>query len=122
MISSGRAPAEVLPEAKQLISEKKLDEAIKLLHTCLFTHLYDASVHHMLGVAHGMHGDLDQAVTHFQEAIRYDPHNAETHYMLAVALHRQERVSEAITHLEKALRENPDYSKAVTALQHIRGH
>ena len=58
-------------------------------------------------------GRLDEAITHYAEALRIKPTDADAHHDLAVALAKMPgRWPEAIAHYEAALRLQPDYAGA----------
>jgi Flp pilus assembly protein TadD len=68
--------------------------------------------HHNLGAALRERGNLQDAVSHYLEALRIMPNNAEFHTSLAAALVDQGHVDEAAIHLSKALRDVPTYAEA----------
>jgi tetratricopeptide (TPR) repeat protein len=55
---------------------------------------------------------LEEAMTHYYEALRLKPDFWEAHYDLARALVRQDRVEEGISHYNEALRINPRFAMA----------
>jgi tetratricopeptide (TPR) repeat protein len=57
-------------------------------------------------------GRLEEAFSHYYEALRIKPDFWEAHYDLARALVRQERVEEGISHYYEALRINPEFAEA----------
>ena len=57
-------------------------------------------------------GKVDEAIFHYQEALRIRPVFAEAHYNLAIALQQKGRIDEAITHCQEALEIDPDYAEA----------
>jgi tetratricopeptide (TPR) repeat protein len=57
-------------------------------------------------------GRLEEAVSHYQEAIRLAPSYPEIHFNLADALAKMKRLPEAIGQYEAALRLNPNYAGA----------
>jgi protein O-mannosyl-transferase len=65
-----------------------------------------------LGHALAAEGRLDEAITHYTEAVRIRPGYAEAHNNLGLALTRQGRIDEAIPHYTEALRLLPDYFEA----------
>ena len=54
----------------------------------------------------------DEAITHFQQALRLKPDYAEVHNGLGVALFKKGRIPEAIEHYQQAIRLKPDYPEA----------
>ncbi len=57
-------------------------------------------------------GRSDEAIQHFEEALRLDPNYAEAHYNLGNALFRAGRMEEARTRYERALELLPEYAGA----------
>jgi tetratricopeptide (TPR) repeat protein len=70
----------------------------------------DNSLAHVdMGVTLTAQGRLDEAIEHFQKALKIHPNNPECHNNFGVALRRKGRVDEAIVHFQKALEIRPDY-------------
>jgi len=65
-----------------------------------------------LGDALDRKGESDEAIKHYEEAIRLKPDFAEAHYNLGVAFEREDRPDEAIGQYQEAIRLKPDYAKA----------
>jgi tetratricopeptide (TPR) repeat protein len=61
-------------------------------------------------------GRLDEAVAHYEAAIRLAPAYPEIHFNLADALVKLKRMPEAVAQYEEALRLSPDYAAAQTNL------
>lgn len=61
-------------------------------------------------------GKLDEAMPHYEAALKIKPSYAEAHYNLAVALGLQGRLSEAIPHYERAIQFKPSYAGAYNNL------
>jgi tetratricopeptide (TPR) repeat protein len=57
-------------------------------------------------------GRLQEALSHYYEALRINPDSWEAHYDLARLLVRQERIDEGISHYYEALRINPEFAEA----------
>jgi len=57
-------------------------------------------------------GKLDDAISHYQQALRLNTDNPEAHFNLGMALGRQGKKEEAIKHYQEALRLKPDYTDA----------
>ena len=68
--------------------------------------------HNNLGVILGEAGKFEDAISHYEQALRINPNYAKAHYNLGVALVRLGRVPEAVRHWEQALRIEPHYAKA----------
>jgi tetratricopeptide (TPR) repeat protein len=63
--------------------------------------------HNNLGKALAKQGKTDEAITHYNEALRLNPALPMVHHNLAITLAAQGKTDEAITHYNKALRLNP---------------
>src|SRR5258706_6303177 len=61
-------------------------------------------------------GKSDQAITHYNEALRLNPDSEEAHNKLANALAGQGKFAEAAAHYVAALRIHPDYADAHNGL------
>jgi len=57
-------------------------------------------------------GEIDEAVDHYQRALRLRDGNVAAHYGLGMALEQKHKTDEAIFHLQKALSIQPDYIAA----------
>jgi len=57
-------------------------------------------------------GQVDEAIAHFQQAVKIKPEFAEAHNNLGKALAGRGQVDEAIAHYEEALKIKPDYESA----------
>jgi tetratricopeptide (TPR) repeat protein len=65
-----------------------------------------------LGVMLDRQGKVQEAIEHYEQALRLKPHLADAHYNLGLALGRQGKGQEAIGHYEQALRLKPDDAEA----------
>ncbi len=68
--------------------------------------------HDNLGLALQQAGKFEDAIAHYEQALRIKPDIVEAHNNLGVALEDQRKVLEAIAHFEQALRIKPDYAEA----------
>jgi len=75
-----------------------------------------ARAHNNLANAVADKGRVDEAIAHYEEALRLRPEFAEAHNNLGNALARQDRKAEAIEHYRTALRLRPDYAMAHNGL------
>jgi Flp pilus assembly protein TadD len=71
-----------------------------------------ARTHNNLGNILSDQGKLDEAISHFSEALRLDPESDKVHYNLGSALRKKGKIGEAITHYQEALRINPHHLEA----------
>jgi len=76
----------------------------------------DAETHYNLGVALAHTGKIEEAIAHYEQALRINPDFADAHYSLGLALARLGRLPEAVGHWEQALRITPDYAEVHCAL------
>ena len=67
---------------------------------------------HGLGFALADRGRIEEAIVHYQEALRIEPRNSQVHNNLGIALARRRRLEEATTHFREAVRIQPDYAGA----------
>ena len=65
-------------------------------------------------------GRTQEAIGHFEEALRINPDSADAHYNLGAALARLGRVPEAIAQYEQALRIKPDDDETRHELARLR--
>jgi tetratricopeptide (TPR) repeat protein len=70
------------------------------------------AAHIGLGLALVRVGKVQEAIGHYEQALRFDPDSLKAHYNLGNALLRVGRVQEAIGHYEQAVRLEPDYADA----------
>ena len=68
--------------------------------------------HNNLGLALAGRGQVDEAIAHYQKALKIKPDYAEAHNNLGQALADRGEVDEAIAHYQKALEIKPDYVAA----------
>jgi tetratricopeptide (TPR) repeat protein len=72
----------------------------------------NSRIHLNLGYNLLQQGNIQEAITHYTEALRIDPRFAEAHYNMGVALAKQGKSQEAIAHYAEALKLNPNYADA----------
>ena len=90
----------------------------------LWTHALEVSpssiAHAKLGALLAEEGRPEQAIVHFQDAVRLHPNNAYAHNVWGLALGQMWRFDEAVVHFEAAVRIRPDYIDARRNLRVIR--
>jgi tetratricopeptide (TPR) repeat protein len=72
----------------------------------------EAEAQYKLGEESLKNEKLDEAITHFQQALRSEPDYTEAHNSMGVALFKKGRIPEAIEYYQQALRLKPDYPEA----------
>ncbi len=71
-----------------------------------------AEAHYNLGVALTQFGRTQEAIAHYEQALRIKPDDAGAHYNLGMALAQTGRIEDAIGHYKQALRIKADYAEA----------
>ena len=65
-------------------------------------------------------GKIEEAIAHYEQALRIKPDDAEAHYNLGNALAQVGRVPEAIGQYQQALRIKPGFAEAQNALARLQ--
>ena len=109
--AAGRSASELLAHLNEAV--RRYHEALDLLPSDAVADL--AAIHNQLGAIYGALGDLDRALPHFRQAIRYDeaqgnPYRAaKDRFNVALALHSAGRRADALEYAQAALREFESY-------------
>jgi tetratricopeptide (TPR) repeat protein len=74
---------------------------------------YAAESHAHIGTAKYLSGDPNEALVHFQKAIRENPTYPDVFYRMGVIHHRLGNFEEAISNLRSAIELNPNYFEAI---------
>jgi tetratricopeptide (TPR) repeat protein len=109
-VAGGAAILLCLPLTRQQIGYWKDGETL-FRHALAVTE-NNAVAHDALGVALDNKGQIDEAIRHFQEAVRLKPTYTGAHYNLGVAFFQRGRTDEAIRQFQEALRLEPDHAQA----------
>jgi Flp pilus assembly protein TadD len=72
-----------------------------------------------LGYVLAEQGRLDEAIQHFNQALRLNPYFAGAHNNLGIALARNRKLEDAEDHFKEALRINPGFAGARNNLNRI---
>ncbi|KPA14472.1 conserved hypothetical protein, membrane [Candidatus Magnetomorum sp. HK-1] len=95
----------------ELASVGQLEAAAENLQKAVEKHWHYATAHYNLATVLEKLGKIDQAITHFKEAIRLHP-TAPKYYNLGVALSKKGLIAEAMIQYYEALKKNPDIYQA----------
>jgi tetratricopeptide (TPR) repeat protein len=110
LVAGGAALVLCLALTRQQIGYWRDGETL-FRHALAVTENNDAA-HNGLGVALDKKGQIDGAISQFQEAIRLSPDHADVHYNLGVAFYQRGRTGEAIGQFQEAIRLKPDHAQA----------
>jgi tetratricopeptide (TPR) repeat protein len=72
----------------------------------------EARYHNNLGAALAVQENLDEAIDHFNHAIKHDPDNTEAIFNLGNALFSQDKLTDAIDQYLRVIKLKPNYAKA----------
>ncbi len=78
-----------------------------------------AEAHYALGQSLQMAGKADEAIGHYEQALRLNANYVEAHVNLGLALLAKGKLAEAAAHEELALRLKPDYADAHLSLGNV---
>ena len=101
-----------------------LDDAIEAYRRALGGEAPIPETHFMLGVAleeRWGHGESDEALEHFQEAVRMDPDHIMAWFYLGLVYEKRGRPQDALLAYREALRTNPAFHPAEMRMARIRG-
>ena len=109
-VAGGAAILACLPVTRQQIGYWKDGET--LFRHALEVTENNAIAHDGLGVALDNKGQIEEAISQFQECVRLKPTYARAHYNLGVAFFQRGRTDEAIQQFQEALRLEPNQAEA----------
>ena len=105
-----------LQEGIRLLADGQPAEAYRIF-TALLQHFpKQFALHNRLGLTAFALGKLEEAATHFENALLCDPQRTETMANLGVIYRRLKRFDEALRCQKKAIEINPDYAEAYSNL------
>jgi tetratricopeptide (TPR) repeat protein len=104
--------AEVFALALQHHAVGNLRQAEQFCRHILQADPGNADTHHLVAVLAQGQGRLDEAIAHFQQALRFRPDFAEAHNNLGNTMFLKGSLDEAAAHYRHALRLRPDYVEA----------
>jgi len=70
------------------------------------------TMHNNLGVTLEIEGQTDEAVVHYQMALKINPDYADAHNNLGFSLRKQGQIDSAVAHFSQAIKLKPDFEKA----------
>lgn len=86
--------------------------SIELFRHTLQSTRNNALAHYNLAVALAAEGKDDEALRHYQEAIKIKPKHGNAHYNLGLVLQKQGKFDEALPHFRDAVKINPRHADA----------
>ena len=110
LVAGGAAIVACLPVTRHQIGYWRNSEAL-LRHALAVTE-NNYLAHRNLGFAFYMKGQMDEAISQFQKAVRLEPDAAEAYDHLGITFFNKGQLDEAIRQFGEALRLDPDYADA----------
>lgn len=104
-ISPG-SPAALTDLGAALKEQGELEEAVRFLHQALSLKPLPET-HHNLGLIYAGRGDFQNAIHHYEQALRIRPDSIMVHNDLGVALYSIGEIERALSHVSEALRMDP---------------
>jgi len=105
-----------LDNIKAKFESRQYDEAAEQLRTSLMIEsggtFSQAQLELSLGNALASHGAVNQAIPHFEQAVKIDPGFAQAHYVLGLAILEQGNEQAAESHFQRAIQLDEDYKAA----------
>ncbi len=108
LVSSLRAQPTALNDGVRLIREGHFDRALVKLQEAHRIAPRDPTIENLLGIAETQLGRIDEAASHYRNAIRLDPSQAAPHRNLGFNLLTAKDYGRALPELREAARLNPD--------------
>jgi Flp pilus assembly protein TadD len=102
--------------AQKTARDPRLNEAIAHYHAALQTNPNESALHHNLGTALWMNGDVTNGLIHVRHALELEPKNARVHFALGNILLSTAAEKEATEHYRQAVELDPYLGEARLAL------
>ncbi|MFH0983204.1 MAG: tetratricopeptide repeat protein, partial [Planctomycetota bacterium] len=110
-------PLARLGAARLLFYKGRFDEAAEHLRYILrYVHFYQAEAHHLLAQVLVQQGQMEQAVTHYGEALRLQPADGQVHLEFGHLLRELGRGQEAAYQYQLLLTNEPQHAEALVGL------
>jgi tetratricopeptide (TPR) repeat protein len=109
-------PGELTQQLQALVQQGQVDRLQELLGVVVQQYPQDADVRHLLGWCCTQQRRYEEAIAHFQEAVRLKPDATGSLNNLGLLLLEQERIGEAIEAFKAAVSAQPNYVDGLTNL------
>lgn len=108
----GHVWLQLLPKAEGPQDEARIEIQEAVMRRRLEKYPADFLAHYNLAAVLQMQGKLNDAISHYQDALKVEPDNATARNSLAGALMSEDRIPEAVAQLREALQLDPSYLNA----------
>lgn len=71
-----------------------------------------STMHNNMGLALQMGGSIEEAISHYRQALHLDPNYVQAHNNIGTALKLQGKLEEAVAHYHQVLNREPNYAEA----------
>lgn len=71
-----------------------------------------STMHNNMGLALQLGGSIEEAISHYRQALHLDPNHMQAHNNIGITLKLQGKLEEAVAHYHQALSRQPDYAEA----------
>jgi predicted O-linked N-acetylglucosamine transferase (SPINDLY family) len=111
----------LIEAAESAISQQRPQDAIAILQPAM-TDDTDPRLHHVMGVAKGLAGDLPGAIAHFETAIAINPSFNQAIYALGIIHSNQGRFHDAIGYFARSAELDPrfEHNRYLLAAAHLQ--
>ena len=116
----GLTASTLVRQAKTLNPSKDRTQVVQLLSKAVRANRENFDANRMLGDALVFQGKYEEAIQHYEGALRLRPNHAETHNNLGFALGQHGNLIAALRHFKEAVRLRPNYTDAKRNLARVR--
>jgi Tfp pilus assembly protein PilF len=71
-----------------------------------------STMHNNMGLALQLEGSIEEAISHYRQALHLDPDHVQAHNNIGTALKLQGKLEEAVAHYHQVLSRDPNYAEA----------